>query len=107
MTVELTGFGFDPHSRRLNIYLNLYFHFFAPLSRHSAVLSNTDTRFPTPTQLCAGYSVKLICFIYLFSREPLTSQQSQIKKDIQAEQIKFELIVQKIFYLTAICNAIE
>ena len=28
VTVKSTGCGFDPHSRRLNIYLNLYFHFF-------------------------------------------------------------------------------
>ena len=28
-TVNATGCGFDPHSRKLNIYLNLYFHFFA------------------------------------------------------------------------------
>ena len=29
VTVNLTGCGFDPHSKRWNINLNLYFHFFA------------------------------------------------------------------------------
>ena len=60
------------------IYLNLYFHFFALVSRLSAALSSAtqhamppefskkggtkclNTRFPLPTRLCAGYSVKLI-----------------------------------------------
>ena len=73
-----TGCGFDPHSRRWNIYLNLYFHFFPLVSRTSAALSFApqhamppefsrkwateciNTRFPLPTLLCAGHSVKLI-----------------------------------------------
>ena len=72
-----TGCEFDPHSRRWNIYLNLYFHFFALVSRQSAASSSAtqhamlseidvkwgteclNTRFPLPTQLCAGYSMKL------------------------------------------------
>ena len=72
-----TGCGFDPHSRRWNIYLNLYFHFFALVSRLSAALSSApqhamppefgrkwgteclNTRFPLPILLSAGYSVKL------------------------------------------------
>ena len=29
VTVKPTGCGFDPYSRRCNIYINLYFHFFA------------------------------------------------------------------------------
>ena len=32
VTVKAIGCGFDPHSRKLNIYLNLYFHFFALVS---------------------------------------------------------------------------
>ena len=35
MPVNVTGCGFDPHSSKSNIYLNLYFHFFALLSRQS------------------------------------------------------------------------
>ena len=76
VTVKSTGCGFDPHSRKRNIYL--YFHFFALVSRRSAVLSlatqyamppefggkwgseNLNTRFPLPTLLCARCSVKLI-----------------------------------------------
>ena len=70
VTVKPTGCGFDPHSRRWNIYLNLYFHFFALVSRLSAALSSAtqhamppefgrkwgtewlNTRFPLPTLLC-------------------------------------------------------
>ena len=40
VTFKPTGCGFDPHSRRLNIYLNLYFHFLALVSRRSAALSS-------------------------------------------------------------------
>ena len=75
VTVKPTGCEFDPHSRRWYIYLNLYFHFFALVSRLSAALSSAtqhpmppefgrkwgtecvNTRFPLPTLLCAGYSV--------------------------------------------------
>ena len=79
VVVKSTGCGFDPHSRKWNIYLNLYFHFFAlSLSRQSAAMSSAtqhtmppkfggkwgtaclNTGFPLPTLLCAGYSVKLI-----------------------------------------------
>ena len=81
VTVIPTGFGFDPHSRRWNIYLNLYFHFFALVSMLSAALSSAthhamppefgrkwgteclNTRFPLPTLLCAGNSVRLIFFL--------------------------------------------
>ena len=81
VTVKPTGCGCDPHSRRWNIYLNLYFHLFALVSRLSAALSSAtqhamppefgrkwgteclNTRFPLPTLLCTGYSVKLIWFI--------------------------------------------
>ena len=83
VTVNATGFGFDPHSRKINIYFNLYFHFFALVSSQSAALSSAtqhemppelggkwgteclNTRFPLPTLLCAGYSVKLIYFYLL------------------------------------------
>ena len=78
VTLKPTGCGFDPRSRRWNIYLNLYFRFFALVSRTSAALSSAtqhamppefgkkwemeclNTRFPLPTLLCAGYGVKLI-----------------------------------------------
>ena len=86
VTVKSTGCGFDPHSRRYrerNIYLNLYFHFFALVSRLSAALSSAtqhamppefgrkwgteclNTRSPLPTLLFAGYSVKLIELLYI------------------------------------------
>ena len=78
MTVKPTGCGFDPHSRRWNIYLNLYYHFFVMVSRQSAALSSAtqhampsdsgrkwgteclNIMLPPPTLLCAGYSMKLI-----------------------------------------------
>ena len=40
MTVNAIGCGFDPHLMKLNIYLNLYFHFFALVSRQHAALSS-------------------------------------------------------------------
>ena len=87
VTAKPTGCGFDLHSRRWNIYLNLYFHFFALVSRLSAALSSAtrhamppefgrkrgkeclNTRFPLPTLLCAGYSVKLFFFNFLKEME--------------------------------------
>ena len=62
----------------LNMYLNLYFHFLALLSRQSVALGSAiqqamplefggewvteclNTKFPMPTLLCARYIVKLI-----------------------------------------------
>ena len=70
MTVNATGCGFDPHSRTCNIYLNLYIHYFALVSRQSAALSSAtqnlmpaefggkwekdclNTGFPLPTLMC-------------------------------------------------------
>ena len=82
VTVKPTCCGFDPHSRKLNIYLNLCFLFFALVSRLSATLSSAtqhamcvhstecfNFRFPLPTLLCAGYSVKLIYLFDLFYRK--------------------------------------
>ena len=75
--IEPSG-GFDPHLRKINIYLYLYFNFFALVARQSAALSYTtqhaipleyhgkwkteclNAKFPPPIPLCAGYSVKLI-----------------------------------------------
>ena len=37
LAVNATPFGFDPHSSKLNIYFNLYFYFFALVSRQSGV----------------------------------------------------------------------
>ena len=39
VTVKSIGCGFDSHLKKWNIYFNLYFHFFAVLSRQSAALS--------------------------------------------------------------------
>ena len=43
-TVHATGCGFDAHSKELNIYLNVYFHFFALLSRQNAALNPNNTQ---------------------------------------------------------------
>ena len=91
MTVKATGCfdccGFDPHSRKLNIYLNLHYCFIALVSRQKAALSTAtqhampskfgekwgteclNTRFPLPALLCAGYIVKLICKISLLLKK--------------------------------------
>ena len=50
VTVKTTGCGVDPHSRKLNIYLQLYFHFFALVSRQSAALSFAF-QYATPPEL--------------------------------------------------------
>ena len=77
VTVNSIGCGFHPLLRKLNIYLYLYFHFFALVSRQSAALIfatqhamlpelcrqwGTEClyiRFRMPTLLCARHSVKL------------------------------------------------
>ena len=83
VSINATVCGFDSHSRKWIILLNVYFHFFALVSRQSAALSFAtqhampselggkwgtecpNTRFSLLTLLCAGYSVKLIWFFYL------------------------------------------
>ena len=40
VTVNTTGCEFNPNSRKLNIYLNLYYHFFALALRQSVALSS-------------------------------------------------------------------
>ena len=83
VTRKSTGCGFDSHSRKWNLYLHLYLNFFALVSRQSAALNSTtqhtmppelggkwgteclNTRFPLPSLLCAGYSVKLI-YLFIF-----------------------------------------
>ena len=83
LTVNVTGCGFDLHSRKLNIYWHIYFHFLALVSRQSATLTSAtqhtmppefgrkwgteclNTRFPLPTLLCAEYSVKLKKIVFL------------------------------------------
>ena len=40
VAVKSTGCGLDPHSRKRNIYLHLYFQFFALVSRQNATLSS-------------------------------------------------------------------
>ena len=49
VTVKSTGCGFDPHSRKWNIYLYFYFHL-ALVSRQSAALSSA-TQHAMPAEL--------------------------------------------------------
>ena len=51
VTVKSTGCEFDPPSRKCNIYLNLYFHFFALVPRQSAALSSATPRHAVPPEL--------------------------------------------------------
>ena len=78
VSVKPIRYGFDPHSRRGNIYLNLYFQFFALVSRQNAALSSAtqhamppefgrkwgteclNARFPLPSLMCSGYSVNYL-----------------------------------------------
>ena len=48
VTLKPTDCGFDPHSRRWNIYSNLYFSFLALVSRLSAVLSSATQHAMSP-----------------------------------------------------------
>ena len=48
VTIKSTGCGFDPHSRKRNIYLHLYFHFYALVQRQRAALSSA-TQHTMPT----------------------------------------------------------
>ena len=48
VTVKSTGCGYDPKSRKCNIYLHLYFHFFALVSRISAALSSATRHAMSP-----------------------------------------------------------
>ena len=86
VTVKSTGCVFDPHSRRWNIYLNLYFHFIDLVSRLSArwelplntqCLQNSEEngerRVLTQGSLCLPCSVWDIAWswflIYLFNNK--------------------------------------
>ena len=59
VTVKPTGCGFDPHSRRWNIYLNLYFHFFALVSRLSSALSSA-TQHAMPPDFGGGWGTECL-----------------------------------------------
>ena len=84
VTVNASGCGFDPHSRKWNIYSNFYFHFFALVLRQSAVLSSAtqyamppefsgnwgpeclNTRFPITTLLCPNTAWSWFNLTFLF-----------------------------------------
>ena len=57
--ILVTGFGFNSHWRKWNIE---YFHYLALLKRGIELrrLNTKFPRYPLPTLLCTGYSVKLI-----------------------------------------------
>ena len=57
VTAKATGCEFDPHSRKLNIYFHLYFHFFALVQ--SAAL-NSATQHAKPPE----FGEKLFYLIY-------------------------------------------
>ena len=62
-SVTVKSTGFDPHTRKGNIFFHLYFHFCVKAKRGVEFRHSTrkclNTRFPLPTLLCAGNSVKL------------------------------------------------
>ena len=67
VTRKPTGCGFDPHSRRWNIYLNLYWHFFALVSRRSAALSSATQHAIPPDSVKSGAWIVLILGILCLS----------------------------------------
>ena len=59
VNVNATGCGFDSHSKKWHI---LCFFFLADSGKFKCINGNEGhyiSRFPLPTPLCAGYSVKL------------------------------------------------
>ena len=72
VTVNATGCGLNPHSRKWNIYWNFYFISSLWCRRwdpsfNTQCLNSAEnrersltTKFPLPTLQCAGYSVKLL-----------------------------------------------
>ena len=77
-----TGCGFDPHSRKWNIYLHLYIFIsslwcrgkargWVPTLNMTQELSGKweteclNSRFPLPILLCTGYRVKMIFFKFI------------------------------------------
>ena len=66
VTVKPTGCGFDPHSRKWNIYLNLYFNFFALVSRQKrGVKFRHSTRNTSRTRRKWGTECLNISFFFL------------------------------------------
>ena len=59
VTVKSTGCGFEPYSRKLNIYLHLYFHYFALVSRQTAALSSA-THHAMPPELSGKWGTEYI-----------------------------------------------
>ena len=59
VTVNVTGCGYDPHSRKGNIYFNFYFLFIALESRQSATLRSATVH-AMPPELGGKYETK--CF---------------------------------------------
>ena len=85
VNVKPTGCGFDSHSRRWNIYLNLFFHFFALVSRLSAALSSA-TQHAMPIPHIAGETEgtytefwRLCVLIGETQRRALDRHQSEVK----------------------------
>ena len=86
VTAIPTGCGLDPHSRRWNIYLNLYFHFFALVSRQSAALSSATQHAMPPEfgwkwgtlgSLCLSCYVRNTAWSWFISK--LAKKISQVK----------------------------
>ena len=57
VTLKSTGCGFDPDSRKLNIYLHLYFHFFALVLRQRAA-SSSASRHAMPPELVGKWETE-------------------------------------------------
>ena len=67
VTVKATACGFDHHSRKWNIYLTLYFRFFALVTRQSAAVSSATQHVMPPEFAGVGNGVLgshcLSCFV--------------------------------------------
>ena len=59
VTLKSTGCGCHSHSRRWNIYLNLYFHFFSLVSEQTAALCSA-TRHAMPPEVDGKWETKYL-----------------------------------------------
>ena len=86
VTVKSTGYGFDTHSRKLNIKLNVYFHFFVLVSKLSAALSFANSHAMPPE-----YSMKLKKIYYAIApyKMTLTTTTNSIETKIKSSLYNF------------------
>ena len=105
VTVKPTACGFDLHSRRWNIYLNLYFHFFGLVSRLSAALSSA-TQHSMPPEF--GRKRGTECLNTGFPLPTLTVCRIQREADLISRNFNIYINIEKNVFINVeiICTRI-